>query len=101
MDFNIPEEMRLMQQTERKFVQKELEPISRQVEEDAKIPDHIVDKTRDLGLFGLTIPEGFGGMGLSSLAKVIVYEELSKTNACFRSRVTNSGTGSMGTEVEK
>jgi acyl-CoA dehydrogenase len=97
MDFNIPEEIKLIQQTVRKFVAKELEPISRQVDEDAKIPDHIVEKMKELGLFGLTIPEEYGGMGLSSLAEVIVYEELSKTNACFRSRIgTSSGIGSMG-----
>ena len=97
MDFNIPEETKLIQQTVGKFVAKELEPISRQVEEDAEIPDRIVEKMRDLGLFGLTIPEEYGGMGLGSLAEVIVYEELSKTNACFRSRIgTSSGIGSMG-----
>jgi acyl-CoA dehydrogenase len=78
MDFNIPEEIRLIQQTVSKFVQKELEPISRQVEEDAKIPDHIVEKMRDPGLFGLTVPEEYGGMGLSSLAEVIIYEKLNQ-----------------------
>jgi acyl-CoA dehydrogenase len=51
----------------------------------------------DLGLFGLAIPEEYGGQGLSVLAQCIANEELSRTNACFRTRIgTNNGIGSMG-----
>jgi len=97
MDFTIPEDLMLMQQTIRKFVERDLDPISRQVEEEAHIPEEIVQKMRDLGLFGLSIPEEYGGLGLSTLGEVLVYEELGKTNACFRSRIgTSNGIGSMG-----
>ena len=52
---------------------------------------------RVLGLFGLPIPEEYGGLGLSTLGEILVYEELTKTNACFRSRIgTSNGIGSMG-----
>ena len=97
MDFSIPEDIRMIQATIRKFVQKDLEPISRQVEEEGHIPEEIVQTMRDLGLFGLAIPEDYGGLGLSTLGEIIVYEELTKTNACFRSRIgTSNGIGSMG-----
>lgn len=97
MDLTIPEDIRIIQATIRKFVQKDLEPISRQVEEEGHIPEEIVQTMRDLGLFGLAIPEEYGGLGLSTLGEIIVYEELTKTNACFRSRIgTSNGIGSMG-----
>jgi acyl-CoA dehydrogenase len=52
---------------------------------------------RGLGLFGLSIPGEYGGLGLSTLGEILVYEELTKTNACFRSRIgTSNSIGSMG-----
>ena len=52
MDFEIPENIRLMRDTVRRFVKNDLEPISQQVEEEGKIPEPVVQKMRDLGLFG-------------------------------------------------
>ncbi|MDY7038351.1 MAG: acyl-CoA dehydrogenase family protein, partial [Thermodesulfobacteriota bacterium] len=101
MDFTIPEDLIIMQETIRKFVEKDLNPISRQVEEEGRIPEEIVDKMKSLGLFGLAIPEKYGGLGLSTLGEILVYEELTKTNACFRTRMaTNNGIGSMGILID-
>ena len=84
-----------------KFVEEELNPISLQVETSGEIPAEIVEKMRGLGLFGLSIPEEFGGLGLSTLGEVLVYEELTKTNACFRSRIgTSNSIGSMGILID-
>jgi len=97
MDFSIPEEIQMMQATVKKFVQRDLEPVGRQVEEEGQIPEEIVQKMRELGLFGLSIPEEYGGLGLNTLGEIIVYEEITKTNASFRSRIgTSNGIGSMG-----
>ena len=50
-----------------------------------------------MGLFGLSIPGEYGGLGLSTLQEVIIYEEITRTNACHRSRIgTSNGIGSMG-----
>ena len=97
MTFPIPERHLKMQEIIRKFVKEDLEPISRQVEEEEHIPEQIVDKMRSLGLFGISIPEAYGGLGLGTLGEVLVYEELTKTNGCFRTRIGGSnGIGSMG-----
>jgi acyl-CoA dehydrogenase len=97
MDFEIPENLRIMQDTIRRFVNQDLEPISQKVEEEDQIPEEIVQKMRELGLFGLAIPEEYGGLGLGTVGECLVYEELSKTNAAFRSRIgTSNGIGSMG-----
>ncbi len=101
MDFEIPEDLRLMADTVRRFVKNDLEPISRQVEEEDRVPEEIVHKMRQLGLFGLAIPEEYGGLGLPVLGECLVYEELSKTNACFRTIIgTNNGIGSQGVVID-
>lgn len=97
MDFNIPEELKIAQEMARKFVKKELEPISMEVEETGVIPDGVVQKMKELGLFGITIPAEYGGMELGTLGECVIRAELSKTNACFNTRIgTNNGIGSMG-----
>ncbi len=97
MDFEIPENLRIIVETVRRFVKRDLEPISQQVEDEDRIPEHVVDKMKELGLFGLGIPEEYGGFGIGCLGECLVYEELSKVNACFRTRIgTNNGIGSQG-----
>ncbi len=97
MDYEIPENLRMMVNTVRRFVKQDLEPISRQVEEEDRIPDDVVRKMRELGLFGLGIPEEYDGLGLGCFGECLVYEELGKVNACFRTRIgTNNGIGSQG-----
>jgi acyl-CoA dehydrogenase len=93
----IPKQELLYLDRIKKFVQEELNPISLQVETSGEIPEEIVEKMRRLGLFGLAIPGKYGGLGLSTLGEILVYEELTKTNACFRSRIgTSNSIGSMG-----
>ena len=97
MDFDIPENLRMTVETVRRFVKQDLEPISRQVEEEDRIPEDVIQKMRDLGLFGLGIPEECGGLGLGCLGECLVYEEMGKVNACFRTIIgTNNGIGSQG-----
>jgi len=101
MDFDLPESIRLMRETVRRFVKTDLEPISQKVEEEGKIPESIVQKMRELGFFGLAIPEEFGGMGLNTLGECVLNEEFGRVNACFRSRFgTNNGIGSQGILID-
>ena len=101
MDFEIPENVRLMRDTVRRFVKNDLEPISQQVEEEGKIPEPVVQKMRDLGLFGLAIPEEYDGMGLNTLGECVLNEELGRVNVAFRSRFgTNNGIGSQGILID-
>jgi acyl-CoA dehydrogenase len=101
MDFELPENIRMMQETARRFVKNELEPISQKVEEEEKIPESVVKKMGDLGFFGLSIPEEYGGLGLGTLGESVINEEFGKVNACFRSRFgTNNGIGSQGIQID-
>jgi len=93
----VSDEEQKMRTRVKQFVEEELNPISLQVETSGEIPPVIVEKMRKLGFFGLSIPKQYGGLGLSTLSEIMVYEELTQTNACFRSRIgTSNSIGSMG-----
>jgi len=97
VEFSTPDDQLSMRDQVKQFVEEDLNPISMQVEATGEIPPEIVAKMRELGLFGLAIPKIYGGLGLSTLDEIMVYEELTKTNACFRSRIgTSNSIGSMG-----
>lgn len=64
--------------TVREFVDKEIIPQAQRLEHDDAYPTEIVDGMREMGLFGLTIPEEFGGLGESLLTYALVVEELSR-----------------------
>lgn len=81
----------------RRFVEERLIPLEAQVAEEDRIPDEVVDEMRDLGLFGLTIPEEYGGLGLNTEEECRVVLELGHTSPAFRSVIgTNNGIGSQG-----
>ena len=83
--------------TVRRFVNERLIPLEAQVSEQDRIPDEVVQEMRDLGLFGLTIPESYGGLGLNSEEECCIVMELGRTSPAFRSIVgTNMGIGSQG-----
>ena len=81
----------------RRFVAERLRPLEARIAEDDAIPDEIVGAMRDLGLFGLSIPEEHGGLGLSMEDECRVAIELGRTSPAFRSVIgTNVGIGSQG-----
>ncbi|OYY75859.1 MAG: acyl-CoA dehydrogenase [Sphingomonas sp. 28-62-20] len=83
--------------TVRRFVSEKLRPIEAQVEADDAIPADILHEMRALGLFGLSIGEDYGGLGLTMSEEVRVAIELGRTTPAFRSAVgTNVGIGSQG-----
>jgi acyl-CoA dehydrogenase len=101
MDYELPENLRLMRDSARRFVKNELEPISQKVEEEEKIPESVVQKMREMGFFGMSIPEEYGGMGLGTLGECVMNEEFGRVNSSFRSRFgTNNGIGCQGILID-
>ncbi|RXH24324.1 acyl-CoA dehydrogenase family protein [Bradyrhizobium zhanjiangense] len=81
----------------RRFVREVLVPAEKQVDETDEIPPHIVQGMKDLGLCGMTIPEAYGGLGLTTEEEVLVAIELCQTSPAFRSLIgTTIGIGSQG-----
>lgn len=90
-----------------RFVRERLVPAEEQLAEEGKLPDDILAEMKELGLFGLTIPEEYGGLGLTMEEEILVAIALGRTSPAFRSIIgTNNGIGSAavvfnGTEEQK
>ncbi len=80
-----------------RFVRERLVPNEHRVADDDAIPPEIVAEMRDLGLFGLSTPTEYGGLGLNMSQEVQVAFVLGQTSPAFRSLIgTNNGIGSQG-----
>jgi acyl-CoA dehydrogenase len=73
----------------RRFIQKEVDPRARWIEEHDAIPEELVRMAREMGLFGLTIPEQYGGIGLDLAGKCAIEEEMGRTNYGFATVIGN------------
>ena len=87
----------LLLSTVQRFVRERLVPAENHLEEHNEVPAELVEDMQEMGLFGLTVPEEFGGIGLSVGQEVLVNFELGRTAPAFRSVFgTNIGIGSQG-----
>ncbi|MGE7640363.1 acyl-CoA dehydrogenase family protein [Peribacillus frigoritolerans] len=97
MTITLTKELQQMKEMIRNFVEREVEPFAIQIEEEDAIPEHLVEKAKDLGLFGISIPEQYGGIGLNAVGKATVLEQLGRTHNGFVSLISaHTGIGSTG-----
>jgi acyl-CoA dehydrogenase len=83
--------------TVRRYVADRLRPLEAEVEANDAIPDDVIAEMKQMGLFGLSIAEEYGGLGLTMLEEAKVAIELGRTTPAFRSSFgTNVGIGSQG-----
>lgn len=96
MDFSIPEEYMMLKESMREFVRREMMPLEKKIlERDMGLwttpgpllpkedTQRLLQKTKDLGFWGLEVEEKFGGQGLGMLAKTLVMEELCRSFVGF------------------
>ena len=76
-----PEILEALLDSVRRFVREVLVPAEHRLEEEDRIPPEIVRGMADLGLFGIAIPEEFGGLGLSTRTQLVAIEEVARTDA--------------------
>jgi alkylation response protein AidB-like acyl-CoA dehydrogenase len=74
----LTDEQQQVQKMVREFVEQEVYPVVEELEHRDEFPDKIVDQMKDMGLFGLTIPERYGGAGMDLLTYALVVAELSR-----------------------
>jgi acyl-CoA dehydrogenase len=92
-----PETFDALIETIRRFVAERLRPLEERVAEEDEVPEEIVREMREMGLFGLSIAEEHGGLGLTMAEEVRVALEFGRTTPAFRSVFgTNVGIGSQG-----
>ena len=73
MDFELSEEQRLFRDTIRDFVAKEIEPVASEWEAADRYPTEIVEGLKEMGLFGMMIPEEYGGLDLDFITYAMVF----------------------------
>lgn len=97
MDFTSSSDDRLLQQSVREFVEDQANACWKEIDATDELPAHLLEGARELGLFGLSIPAEYGGLGLSIMQKALVHEMLGRGPwglASFMS--VHTGLGSIG-----
>ena len=96
-----PETFNVLLDTIARFVRERLIPREQEVVDTDEIPADIIDEMRRMGLFGLTIPEEYGGLGLTMEEEVLASMAMCKASPAFRSIMgTNNGIGSVGIVID-
>jgi acyl-CoA dehydrogenase len=97
MNFEFDEDILFLKKNVRDFIQTEVEAVAMQIEEDNQIPEKIIQLSREMGLFGLSIPEQFGGLGIGMVGKCALYEEIGQTHNGYTTLIgAHTGIGTVG-----
>ena len=78
MDFELTDEQQAFRESLRRFVEKEIMPVAPEWERSGRYPTEIVDQMKRMGLFGLTVPVEYGGLGADMVSFALVFEEISR-----------------------
>jgi alkylation response protein AidB-like acyl-CoA dehydrogenase len=81
LDFELTEEQRLLQLTIREFAEREIEPGASARDQMASFPSELIPKMAVLGLFGMNVPQEYGGAGLDAVSAALVIEEVARVDA--------------------
>ncbi|WP_346798312.1 acyl-CoA dehydrogenase family protein [Halomonas sp. Bachu 37] len=96
-----PELLNQLLDTISRFVRERLIPNEARLAEDDAVPAELLEEMKEMGLFGLSIPEEYGGLGLTMEEEVLVGMEIGKTSPAFRSVFgTNNGIGAQGILID-
>lgn len=95
------ETLNVLLETINRYVKERLIPCEEEVAETDAIPEALAREMKELGLFGLCIPEEYGGLGLTMEEEVMVAFEIGRTSPAFRSLFgTNNGIGAQGIVID-
>lgn len=107
MNFELSEEIQSLKDGIRDFIDNEVDPQAMVIEETNEIPADIMEKSKEMGLFALSVPEEYGGLGLDMVGKCAVLEELGRTHNGYTTVIGgHTGIGGVGiveigTEAQK
>jgi butyryl-CoA dehydrogenase len=94
MNFNLSEDHLMIQDMYREFVEKEIKPVAKEIDQNEEFPEGHIEKLAEMGFFGVPVPEEYNGQGADYLSYAIAVEELSK--ACAATGVLVSAHTSLG-----
>jgi alkylation response protein AidB-like acyl-CoA dehydrogenase len=80
MDFELPDEHRMIRKTVREFCETEIEPVAQEIEDEHRFPEELFAELADLDMMGVPIAEEYGGLGGDQLMYALVCEELGRVS---------------------
>jgi alkylation response protein AidB-like acyl-CoA dehydrogenase len=80
MNFDLSQEQELIRQTVRDFAEREIKPLAQELDEKGEFSYELTKKIGEMGLFGMYLPEKYGGQGLDTLSYIIAVEELARVD---------------------
>ena len=80
MNFELTDEQNLIRETVRDFAEREIKPVAQELDEKAEFSHDLTQKIGELGLFGMTLPEQYGGQELDTLSYIIAVEEIARVD---------------------
>ncbi|PCR89864.1 acyl-CoA dehydrogenase family protein [Natrinema ejinorense] len=83
MEFDLPDEHRMIRETVRDFCEREIEPIAQEIEDDHRFPAEIFEQLAALDMMGVPIDEEYGGLGGDTLMYALVAEELGRVSGAI------------------
>ncbi len=107
MDFNFTDEQNAIRETVRDFAEQEIKPKAKELDEKEEFSPELTKRMGDLGLFGMYLPEKYGGIGSDTLSYIIAVEELARidgSHAATLAAHNSLGIGPLyyyGTEEQK
>ena len=107
VDELLTDEQKLIRETVRNYVKKEISPIIEDYAQRAEFPEQIVKQLGELGCFGPTVPEQYGGGGLDYISYGLMMQELERGDSGVRSTASVQGSlvmvpiNEFGTEAQK
>ncbi|MDM5338558.1 acyl-CoA dehydrogenase family protein [Fictibacillus enclensis] len=97
MDFQLSEDIQFLKRNVRDFIQTEVEAVAGQIEQEDRIPEKIIQMSKEMGLFGLSIPEEYEGLGIGMVGKCALYEEIGATHNGYTTLIgAHTGIGTVG-----
>jgi acyl-CoA dehydrogenase len=95
VSFELTDEQKMLQKLARDFAASEIIPVAEEYDREAKFPDEIFHKARELGIVNMNIPEAYGGIGASAFDEVLVAEELGYGCTGISTSISTNGLGSL------
>ncbi len=78
MNFEITEEQQFIRESVRDFAEREIKPLAKELDEKQQFSIELTRKMGEMGLFGMVVPEEYGGQGLDYISYIIAVEELAR-----------------------
>lgn len=87
MDFNLSSEHDILRESVRNFAEKEIKPVARELDGKEEFSYETMQQMADMGLFGIVVPEKYGGQGMDYLSFIIATEEIARVDGSHAATV--------------